>query len=269
MIKIQTTTKIAETSSKGNQEKWFNNNRWYKLDNFGYEALSETIISSLIDQTNINNLGFSHASYKMEKLEVHNHQRTGCSSENFLKPNQSLITLAKLFRQCIGPDWQAKANKKNNFESRIKWIIEQTKELTNLERFDEYLTLLFELDMLFCNEDRHLNNIAVIQENDTFNYCPFFDFGAGLLSNVRDYPLDVLPSTLLKQIKANPLNTTFTRQVHAIEKLTRPKLETYFTEEKIMQVLEPALEYYPKLYIPYIKDRALTTIKTQSKKLFS
>jgi hypothetical protein len=267
MIKVQTTNKIAETSSKGNQEKWFNNNRWYKLDNFGYEALSETVTSSLIEQTNIKDLAFTHVSYRMEKLEVHNNQRTGCSSENFLKPNQSLITLAKLFRQCIGPNWQAKANKRNSIESRIKWIIEQTKELTKLERFDEYLTLIFELDMLFCNEDRHLNNIAVIQENNAFKYCPFFDFGAGLLSNIRDYPLDILPSTLLKQLKANPLNTSFNRQVHAIEKLTGPKLEIHFKEEKIMQALEPALEYYPKLYIPYIKDRVLTTIKTQSKKL--
>ncbi len=269
MIKVQTANKISETSSKGNQEKWFENNRWYKLDNFGYEALSETVISKLINQTNIKNLGFAAVSYNIEKLEVHNHQRIACSSENFLKPNQSLITLAKLFRQCIGPDWQTKANKKNSIEGRIEWIIEKTKELTKLERFDEYLTLLFELDLLFCNEDRHLNNIAIIKNESSFVYCPFFDFGAGLLSNVRDYPLDILPSTLLKQLKANPMNTTFTRQVHAIEKLTGPKLETNFTEGKIMQALEPALEYYPKLYVPYIRERVLTCIKTQTKKLLS
>ena len=35
-----TDDKIAETSSKGNQEKWYDNDtdRWYKLDQFGYEA---------------------------------------------------------------------------------------------------------------------------------------------------------------------------------------------------------------------------------------
>ena len=38
-----TDEKIAETSSKGNQEKWYDadTDRWYKLDQFGYEALSE------------------------------------------------------------------------------------------------------------------------------------------------------------------------------------------------------------------------------------
>ena len=50
-----TNEKIAETSSKGNQEKWFNKdtNKWYKLDQFGYEALAETLISKLLMRSNI------------------------------------------------------------------------------------------------------------------------------------------------------------------------------------------------------------------------
>ena len=42
-VKFITNEKVAETSSKGNQEKWFdkNTNKWYKLDQFGYEALSD------------------------------------------------------------------------------------------------------------------------------------------------------------------------------------------------------------------------------------
>ena len=45
-VKLVTNEKVAETSSKGNQEKWFDKdtNKWYKLDQFGYEALTETII---------------------------------------------------------------------------------------------------------------------------------------------------------------------------------------------------------------------------------
>ena len=46
-IKFVTDEKIAETSSKGNQEKWFDSDfqKWYKVDRLGYEALSETVIS--------------------------------------------------------------------------------------------------------------------------------------------------------------------------------------------------------------------------------
>ena len=45
-IKLVTDEKIAETSSKGNQEKWFDEdtNQCYKLEQFGYEALIEKFI---------------------------------------------------------------------------------------------------------------------------------------------------------------------------------------------------------------------------------
>ena len=55
-------------------------------------------------------------------------------------------------------------------------------EYTGLKEFSQYLTVLFEIDALFLNDDRHLNNIAVIEEKGKFNYCPIFDNGAGLLS---------------------------------------------------------------------------------------
>ena len=57
--------------------------------------------------------------------------------------------------------------------------MEQVERLTGLDRFGTYLTLLFEVDMLFGNEDRHLNNIAVLRCGDGFDYCPIFDFGRG------------------------------------------------------------------------------------------
>ena len=54
-VRLVTDEKIAETSSKGNQEKWYDHaeNRWYKLDQFGYEALAETVISALLQRSNI------------------------------------------------------------------------------------------------------------------------------------------------------------------------------------------------------------------------
>ena len=35
-LRFVTNERIAETSSKGNQEKWVDENHWYKLDQFGY-----------------------------------------------------------------------------------------------------------------------------------------------------------------------------------------------------------------------------------------
>ena len=54
-IQLISNEKIVETSSKGNQEKWFDRetDKWYKLDQFGYEGLSESIISKLLENSNI------------------------------------------------------------------------------------------------------------------------------------------------------------------------------------------------------------------------
>ena len=102
-IKLTTGDRIAETSSKGNQEKWREKGRWYKLDLFGYEGLAETVISTLLRQTNVETLGFRYVSYRMERLEVHRRVRNGCSSPDFLQPDESILTLADLFRKGVGP----------------------------------------------------------------------------------------------------------------------------------------------------------------------
>ena len=62
-IKLTTGSRIAETSSKGNQEKWLADGRWYKLDLFGYEGLAEAVTSALLAQTNTGALGFRYVTY--------------------------------------------------------------------------------------------------------------------------------------------------------------------------------------------------------------
>ena len=52
-IRLVSNEKIAETSSKGNQEKWLEHGRWYKLDQFGYEALAETFTSLLLARSRL------------------------------------------------------------------------------------------------------------------------------------------------------------------------------------------------------------------------
>ncbi len=98
-VKLVSNQKIAETSSKGNQEKWLDNGKWYKLDQFGYEALAETFSSMLLEYSNIEReTPFCFVRYNMERLLVHGRERTGCSSENFLKPGESIVTLSHLFK---------------------------------------------------------------------------------------------------------------------------------------------------------------------------
>ena len=266
-IKLSTGNRIAETSSKGNQEKWLENGRWYKLDLFGYEGLAETVSSALLEKTNVEELGFRYVSYRMERLEVHRRIRNGCSSENFLQPGEAILTLAELFRKGIGPEWQAEVGQLPNLQRKICWMVENVERLTGLSCFGSYLTMLFEADMLFGNEDRHLNNIAVLRRGEDFDYCPLFDFGAGLLSNVRDYPMDIQPEGLLRQLRAQPLHITFLRQVHAAQAVYGPQLKCNFNGTDVNDALIQALPFYSERDRAYIRDRVEACIRTQRKKL--
>ena len=270
-IQLVTDEKIAETSSKGNQEKWYDqvSDLWYKLDQFGYEALAETVISTLLEQSNIQtDTLFTFVRYHMERLRVHGRERTGCSSKNFLQPDQALITINRLLSSYLGKPLREKLVHLPSDKKRIAYLAEATAELTGLELFPQYLTLLFEVDALFCNDDRHLNNIAVIEQNGKFDYCPIFDNGAGLLSNTQLSQMDILPPALISALQARPFNTTFTRQMNTARslygtQLVMPKLTT----SDIREVLGPVLNYYPQRDRDIMTDRVETCILIRQRKL--
>lgn len=121
-IKLVSDEKIAETSSKGNQEKWFDveTNQWYKLDQFGYEALSESLISILLEKSNIEkNTPFTFVRYAPVRVIVHNRERTGCVSENFLETGQSIITINHLLSRILGHPLKDKLSSLTSDKRRI------------------------------------------------------------------------------------------------------------------------------------------------------
>lgn len=268
-VRLVTNEKVAETSSKGNQEKWYDKdtNKWYKLDQFGYEALAETLISKLLEKSTIRSeTPFSFAEYEMEKLNVHGRVRTGCSSENFLESGQSIITLSHLFSRHLGMSIKEKLEKLSSDKKRIEYLANATAEYTGLKEFPQYLTLLFEIDALFLNDDRHLNNIAVIEEKGKFDYCPIFDNGAGLLSNVQFSPMDIAPQGLIKDLLARPFNTSFTRQMNTARNLYGSRLKMpKLSAKEIIKELEPLLEYYPQRDRGLIADRVVECIIVRQK----
>ena len=122
------------------------------------------------------------------------------------------------------------------------------------------------MDALFLNDDRHLNNIAVIEQGGKFKYCPIFDNGAGLLSNVQFSPMDIDPKGLIKDVVARPFNTSFTRQMNTARtlyggQLKMPKL----TRVEIIELLTPMLEYYAQRDRGIITDRVVECILTRQK----
>ena len=270
-IRLVTDEKIAETSSKGNQEKWYDRapDRWYKLDQFGYEALAEATVSLFLEQSNIETgTPFTFVRYRMERLQVHGRERTGCSSENFLRPGQALITVNRLLSSHLGNPLREKLTRLPSDKKRIAYLAEATADITGLKLFPQYLTLLFEIDALFCNDDRHLNNIAVLERDGQYDYCPIFDNGAGLLSNTQLSPMDIAPPALIFALRARPFNTTFTRQMNTARSLYGPQLVIpKMTADQVQEVLRPALDYYPQRDQGIIADRVEACILTRQIKL--
>lgn len=268
-VKLFTDDKIAETSSKGNQEKWQDKGLWYKVDQFGYEALSEALTSKLLEYSNIeNDTPFTFVRYDIQKVKVHSFERVACVSKNFLKKEQNLITLNALFKKSIVGSLKSKLITLSSDKKRIMYIVDFTKDLTGLENFDKYLTLLFEVDSLILNDDRHLNNIAVVEENGKFSYCPIFDNGAGLLSNVQVFRTDIDPKGLIPLLKASPFNMTFNRELNTIRNLygrviNLPK----FNRTKLSEILQPMLDFYPQRDRGVILDRVIECILQRQKHL--
>lgn len=258
--------KISETSSKGNQEKWRDSGRWYKLDQYGYEGLAEAVISGLLQRSNIeSDTPFRFVRYRMERMNVHGRLRTGCSSPDFLQPGESIVTLAQLHRRLERPLTEALRRLPSDVQ-RIRYLAEKTAELTGLDLFPQYLTLLLESDALFLNDDRHLNNIAVLEKDGRFGYCPIFDNGAGLLSNTQTAPMDISPSALIHSAEALPLSTTFNRQIINVRRLFGPQLSVpIFTERDLQQVLEEPLSYYPERDRGLIGARVIRTVMIRQK----
>ena len=268
-VKLVTNEKIALTSSKGNQEKWCENNVWYKLDQFGYEVLAEAVASKILEKSNIEaDTPFTFVRYDVEMVNVHNIARTACVSENFLNSGNAIVTINKLISNNLDTSLLHKLSKFNSDKKRIQYIVDITTEITGLKCFDKYLTLLFEIDSLIMNDDRHLNNIAVLENNGKFDYCPIFDNGAGLLSNMQIYKTDIEPKGIMKVMVASPFSMTFNRELKTIHALYGSVLKFQkFTKAEIDDIISPYLEFYPKRDRSIIKNRVEQCI-LQRQKLF-
>jgi len=78
-LMLHTNDRVVVTTSRGNQEKWFDTekNLWYKADGGCFEALAEAVSSEVLRNfTNAARLpGISVANYWVDTAEVHGLKR--------------------------------------------------------------------------------------------------------------------------------------------------------------------------------------------------
>lgn len=248
-------------SSKGNQLKWETDNYWYKSDYAGYEGLSEYVISELLRYSTLNDK--EYICYTTEAIQYKRQQYLGCKSKNFVPEGWKLMTLERLF-QLNGIDSLCKQIYKiESIEERVHYLVNETIKITGLNYFGEYLTKMMAIDAFFLNEDRHMHNIAVlIDDKDKFHYCPYFDHGAALLSDITmDYPLNESIYDLIKDVKSKTISNDFIEQLDAFEKIYGNKLNFKFNEKDIRNILDRELNYPNE-----IKERVFNILLYQKNK---
>ena len=267
----QTKETIAATTSKGNQEKWYSRekNRWYKVDAHGFEALAEAVASTLLlRHSNVEKeLGIPIVQYRVERATVHGHSRIVSESENFLQKGQSIVTAYRLLTNAV-PDYRARFARARSLPEKICFLVDTVEEVSGLRNFGAYLTLLFEVDALILNDDRHLNNIAVLRTPNGFLPCPLFDNGSSFLLNIESYPFDIETRALRKEVLANPFQVSFARLIGAARKLYDPQLRVDFSTQDIDDILDPWIKWYPVPFQGYLASRIKDVLMEQKKRFF-
>lgn len=247
-------------TSKGDQPKWNINNKWYKADYMGYEALSEFVVSELLKKSNVTDF----VSYSLVKIKADEKEYIGCESVNFKKENEILIPIEKLHRQYLGKGLAQTLAEKETVEERISYTVSFIEEKTNLKNVGEYFSFLLAIDAFFLNEDRHTNNIAVIRNEKTkeFKMAPFFDNGLSLLSDTNDYKLSEELFKSIDRITAKPFDRDFDTQLDVAEKLFGVKLKFYFKNEDINKFSDELKDIYDESII----SRVQTILFAQKRK---
>ena len=238
-------------TSKGNQLKWKLGDQWCKADYLGYEGMAEYVASSILKKSNISEF----VDYSLERISYKGEEMVGCVSRNFLRENERLVTVERLYHQFTGKSMLANIVGMDTGD-KISSVVKQVEDVTGLKDFGPYLTLVLEIDAIFLNEDRHGHNIAVIcNENEEFRLSPVFDEGAGLFSDMRqDYPLDKDIRDCYKKIEARPFHVDFDEQVDAAEQLYGVRLRIDADEKYMEQLFDSLRLFYSPGEIQRVKD---------------
>lgn len=241
----------VEHTSKGDQPKWHVEQKWYKADHKGYEALAETAVSSLLKKSNVPDF----VSYQLVAIAYQGQELRGCASANFLGRNEILIPLERLHRAYRGRGLAQEIGGKAETVDRIRYTVDFVEQVTGLAGMGPYLTMMLELDCFFLNEDRHTNNLAVIRNEKSGKYrlCPIFDNGLALLSDLNDYPIGADLYQYMTQVQAKPFSRSFDEQVDAANELYGSFLKLSFTRQDVEKNVDEFVPFYPKEVVQRVK----------------
>ena len=164
---------ISKNPSTGCQQKYYKDGYWYKIDNFGGEAISEELATKVLDYSGIE----LNKYVKYERGLVNG--SNACRSKNCLSKEQALYSLEKIYQQDLQNSLTTHIKQYKTGKERYDFVTDYFYEKHGVDIAGE-LEAIFFLDKIILNEDRHLNNIFLIYENGIFKPAPILDNGTSL-----------------------------------------------------------------------------------------
>lgn len=231
---------LLSSTSKGNQIKWFKDNKWLKADTMGYEGVAEALVSNL--EMFVENIDF--VEYSLCVIDDYNdgeyiNSYNGCVSDNFTNEDESVISVDRILTQYYRTARYADTITKLSGKDLVSTVVNICSEITRISYNDImlYLSNMFKLDAVTLNEDRHLNNISFVKNiNGTYRLAPIFDNGLSLLSDTQDYPMGYNLKSNMRKVKSKPFSSSFKKQIGYFDEypLLRIDVKSFF--EKIESV---------------------------------
>lgn len=211
-------TYTYQSSSKGNQPKYYKNGYWCKVDSYhNHEGLAEELVSKFLLCTDITNFVQYHSVNVMTEYG----ESKGCMSYNMYNDvNIEFISLRHLM-DLHGVQRNLTFSSENITENIIN-TCNFIRSVTGLDTLSYFGTLSF-LDSIILNEDRHIMNVGVCYDKSRqiFIQAPIFDNGSSLFCTRWTYRNN---KSLTENIESalrtgRPFSKFHMKQVEAFRKL--------------------------------------------------
>lgn len=189
---------MLKSGTDGYQPKYYRNGYWYKQDVIVGEGEIENIVSHLLRHSSLPKTTYVY----YESCIING--KHGCRSKTFLNNNEEFISFDSLYSSFIGGDLALKLSMQSNVQTKYNLLLDIGKRFCSLD-LSVYFKVIFLIDMLIENTDRHTKNIGVIYNNNLrkFRIAPVFDNG-------RSLHLGLAPEDT---VHARTISGSFTEQV--------------------------------------------------------
>ena len=170
---------LSKSQSDGEQDKFYRNGYYYKLNKVGNEGYVEHLVSVLLSCTDLYKDDYVYYEY------CRINSKLGCRCKDFVNNGGQFLTASKIYERYIGSDsLSEKIAGLGNATARLKFLI----DLYSLVGIDKrvalsYFRKIFLLDYVIVNTDRHVRNIGVVNYGGRYSPAPIFDNGCALDTN--------------------------------------------------------------------------------------